>query len=140
MQKFFPGLCQCVPGNIPHQFSKAMQQKSVIVSPFLTTECSVIYIIIAWFIMTVYCLYCIGPLGVIPRNENKWDEMAEIMEQLQKQYCPVTDKDSSPVKMCRGQIHNVYIEVVLCLLQLQVLFGGDQLTAERGEKVPGVES
>ena len=42
------------------------------------------------------------PLGVIPKNENKRDEMAEILEELQKNYCPTIQSDwiPHPVKVC----------------------------------------
>ena len=49
-------------------------------------------------------------MGVIPRNENKREEMNEVMEILQS-YCPRSGKSDDEFK--------------------KVLLGGDQLTVER---------
>ena len=56
------------------------------------------------------------PLGLLLKNENKTEEMVEILEELHKQYVPISGstKDTKSVKIVE-----------------KVLFGGDQLTEER---------
>ena len=65
------------------------------------------------------------PLGVINKNENKGDEMVEIVSTLQK-YIPVHQK-------CREQtLSNGEVATVIDTSLHRLLFGGDQLTAARG--------
>ena len=56
------------------------------------------------------------PLGLLLKNENKTEEMVDILEELHKQYVPISGstKDTKSVKIVE-----------------KVLFGGDQLTEER---------
>lgn len=68
------------------------------------------------------------PLGIIPKNENKLDEMVEIMSQLH-QYVPAKEynKEVFVEGACGvGTSVNVQDAVLHPLL-----FGGDQLTAAR---------
>jgi hypothetical protein len=55
-------------------------------------------------------------LGLVLKNENKTEEMVRILEELHKQYVPISGstKDTKSVRMVE-----------------KVLFGGDQLTEER---------
>lgn len=94
---YFSSLHKCVVQHIPHRYSKAMEQKSKIVSNLhlLLLDCIYMFLVINAFTIQI-------PLGVIPKNENKRDEMAEILEELQKNYCPCipSDDGSHPVKVC----------------------------------------
>jgi uncharacterized protein YjaG (DUF416 family) len=65
------------------------------------------------------------PLGVLLKNENKGDEMVQIMEHVH-QYIPNFTHGSTVYKTGNGEI-----EVPQESL-MKVLFGGDQLTAARG--------
>ena len=67
------------------------------------------------------------PLGVLPKCENKYEDMIEIMEQAQQQYVPMITKNididlpesDDKLSIAVTDVH-------------KVLFGGDQLTAKRG--------
>ena len=65
------------------------------------------------------------PLGVILKNENKGDDMVEIMSYLH-QYVPVVKGTKSVHVPITGE----EVQVPQASLH-QILFGGDQLTAAR---------
>ena len=65
------------------------------------------------------------PLGILPYNENKCEEMIEIMSELQK-YVPIISSDK--------QVHIDSMQMYVTVPQARIypiLFGGDQLTAVR---------
>ena len=62
------------------------------------------------------------PLGVITKNENKGDEMVQIMEKLQEYVPTLSEKKEyigAATTLCDATFH-------------RVIMGGDHLTAERG--------
>ena len=68
------------------------------------------------------------PLGILPKNENKGDEMVEIMSTLH-QYVPAHEYTEDHLISSISQT----TQVPKALLH-QVLIGGDQLTAARGRE------
>jgi L1 cell adhesion molecule like protein len=86
---------QSVVWHIPHEFSKEMCQRSVVV-----------------------------PLGVDLKNENKLDEMCEIMDRLHK-YVPTIRSEECIVLPDGSEIQTIKTDV------WETLFGGDQLTVAR---------
>ena len=65
------------------------------------------------------------PLGIVMKNENKTDEMVQILSQLH-QYVPMKREKMAMHVPCTGDIEEVYSESLHHLL-----VSGDQLTAER---------
>lgn len=73
---------------------------------------------------------------MIPKNENKTDEMAEILEELQKNYCPSIQSDKSPypVKVC-SHLSKVVINQITVISYFDAYIATrDQLTSERSRK------
>ena len=65
------------------------------------------------------------PLGIILRNENKLDEMAEIMEHLHK-YVPFETCTEQQFQLASGE------ELTIASNKMHhILIGGDQLTVAR---------
>ena len=75
------------------------------------------------------------PLGILLKNENKVDDMVDIMKALH-QYVPSEEYASNTYKTCVGEV-----EVPQFHLK-KIFFGGDQLTAARSRsaKVSRVNS
>ena len=70
------------------------------------------------------------PLGVIPKNENKREEMTEIVEALH-QYVPGCDDH-----LLKGLMDSIFVPTTpLHNYSFQVPFGADQLTVERTRNV-----
>ena len=66
------------------------------------------------------------PLGIIPKNENKSDEMVDIMTALHK-YVPIVEYTE---ELYIASIEDT-VQVPQALLH-PIILGGDQLTAARG--------
>lgn len=64
------------------------------------------------------------PLGVLPKNENKGDEMVDILCHLH-QYVPSYEHAKKTFPTCTGELEVSQDHV------MKTLFGGDQLTAAR---------
>lgn len=73
------------------------------------------------------------PLGVIQRNENKLDEMCDILDKLHK-YVPAADATES-----YDMFEDGIIEVEEEMFH-QILFGGDQLTVARARGSAAIQS
>ena len=101
--------------HIPHIYSSEMSAKSKVVS-VTRVNCQ-------WNNL----LHVQVPLGVLPKCENKYEDMIEIMEQAQ--HVPMTTKNididlpesDDKLSIAVTDVH-------------KVLFGGDQLTAKRGRE------
>ena len=63
------------------------------------------------------------PLGVLLKNENKYEDTIDIMSHLQ-QYVPVVTQTKQQLIPSIGEV----VEITQDTLY-QILFGGDQLTA-----------
>lgn len=72
----------------------------------------------------VTAIYCQVPLGVQLKNENKCDEMVDIVESLQE-YVPMR-KTSKQQQLSTGEI-----STVIDTYCHRILLGGDQLTVAR---------
>ncbi len=106
-----------VDWHIKHQYYSEMSTKSVVVSTCSYTKgCSLSHIIVH-DIMQV-------PLGVLLKNENKGDEMVEIMSHLH-QYVPSYEYAKKTYQTCTGELQVSLDHLV------KIFFGGDQLTAAR---------
>lgn len=65
------------------------------------------------------------PLGILPLNENKTDEMVDIMKHVHDHYIPFQEYIEKET-VSTGEVVNV-----IKATHHQILFGGDQLTAAR---------
>lgn len=105
-----------VTWHISHEYQKQMSKKSEVV-------CIIIYI--SYSLRTLNFIIIKVPLGVILKNENKTNEMVEIMTRVH-QYVPTREYEqpftiegtSEIITIPNAQMH-------------PILFGGDQLTAAR---------
>ena len=66
------------------------------------------------------------PLGVLPKCENKYEDMIEIMEQAQQHVPMTTENIDIDLPESDDKLSIAITDVH------KVLFGGDQLTAKRG--------
>ena len=106
--------------HIPHRYSREMSEKSTVVS----------YVIVFFVSVTLLAtqkstsFYLKVPLRVVRKNENKLDEMCQIMDELNK-YVPINPITMTiPLPSGESMEHTDTI-------QHELLFGGDQLTASR---------
>ena len=67
------------------------------------------------------------PLGILPLNENKTDEMVQIMKQVHDHYIPFNEYTEEKI------ISNGETVTITKAKQHQILFDGDQLTAAENE-------
>lgn len=103
--------------HIEHEYYKQMSTKSEVVS----TLCNLHKNHIMWSLLHVLQV----PLGVLNKNENKGDDMVDIMSHIQ-QYVPAVQytksiflpETSEAVEVRHARYH-------------KILFGGDQLTVAR---------
>lgn len=65
------------------------------------------------------------PLGILPLNENKTDEMVDIMKHIHDRYIPYEEYSEEKL-LCTGETVSV-----VKARHHQIIVGGDQLTASR---------
>ena len=78
------------------------------------------------------------PLGVFLRDENKLDEMVDLLEELQ-QYVPLT-LSAKDVKVSNSEDQSEESVILQEAHIHQILFGGDFLTAKRARGAQRVRS
>ena len=76
------------------------------------------------------------PLGIILKNENKLDEMVEILSELH-QYVPTTESMTTCIVSTEGEELQEDVLNVNCH---HILFAGDQLTAKRARSAKAQRS
>ena len=95
--------------HINHQYSPEMSKKSVVVSSYIIMKC--------------YLKLCV--VGVILKNENKANEMIDILSELH-QYIPSFDYGENLYELPSG--HSLKVPQTKVK---RILIGGDKLTAAR---------
>ena len=126
---FFKQFQDAVPVHIGHEHSREMERKSEVVSStFFTLQSN--------SLVVLYCAHsCLNivfnlqvPLGVLFKLEQKHEDMLSIMESTQHQYAPFTTVQ----KVVHAVTEEGEEDVTVDEVQFHpLLFGGDQLTAER---------
>lgn len=116
---FLQPLKQCVPSHVLHQYSSLMSEKSEIVSDVLYDSklnrlCHVLPILHCVIIRILFQV----PLGVIPKNENKRDEMMEVLEILHK-YVPTHGDEV--LEVSTDLMSQVYCSFLFCFCRLHLV-------------------